>query len=151
MITAYKSHPNSLILGTREVPIEDVSKYGIVQPRNSNYKGEVMEIADVIEKPSPRITPSNLAFAARYIVSSSIFDALERTSPGKGGEIQLTDAISLLLKEGTKGYSVKLTENEKRYDIGNMNSYFEAFVDFALADEKYGYQLRQYLYKKLEL
>ena len=58
--------------------------------------------------------------------------------------------MRLLLKEGTKGYSICLTDKEKRYDIGNMSSYFEAFVDFALADEKYGYQLRQYLYKKME-
>ncbi|MDI9413285.1 MAG: hypothetical protein QM401_06895 [Bacillota bacterium] len=82
---------------------------------------------------------------------STIFDTLERTSPGKGGELQLTDGIRLLLKESTLGYSVKLTDKEKRYDMGNMGSYSEAFVDFVLQDEKYGYQLRQYLHKKLNL
>lgn len=81
----------------------------------------------------------------------NVFDALERTSPGKGGEIQLTDAIRLLLKEGTKGYAINLRKNEKRYDIGNMASFYEAFVDFALADEKYGYKLRQYIINKLNL
>ncbi|MDI9413283.1 MAG: UTP--glucose-1-phosphate uridylyltransferase [Bacillota bacterium] len=150
MINTYADHDNSLILGTREVPLEEVSRYGIVKPKNGTDK-PIVEIDDVVEKPPVKTTPSRLAFAARYILPPTIFDALDRTSPGKGGELQLTDGIRLLLKEGTLGYSVKLTDKEKRYDIGNMGSYFEAFVDFALQDEKYGYQLRQYLHKKLNL
>ncbi len=150
MLNTYADHNNSLILGTREVPLEEVSRYGIVKPKNGTDK-PIVEIDDVVEKPPVKTTPSRLAFAARYILPPTIFDALDRTSPGKGGELQLTDGIRLLLKEGTLGYSVKLTEKEKRYDIGNMGSYFEAFVDFALQDEKYGYQLRQYLHKKLNL
>lgn len=150
MINTYTEHDNSLILGTREVPLEEVSRYGIVKPKNGTDQ-PIVEIDDVVEKPPVKTTPSRLAFAARYILPPTIFDALDRTSPGKGGELQLTDGIRLLLKEGTLGYSVKLTDKEKRYDIGNMGSYFEAFVDFALQDEKYGYQLRQYLHKKLNL
>lgn len=150
MINTYTEHDNSLVLGTREVPLEEVSRYGIVKPKNGTDQ-PIVEIDDVVEKPPVKTTPSRLAFAARYILPPTIFDALDRTSPGKGGELQLTDGIRLLLKEGTLGYSVKLTDKEKRYDIGNMGSYFEAFVDFALQDEKYGYQLRQYLHKKLNL
>lgn len=150
MINTYADHNNSLVLGTREVPLEQVSRYGIVKPKNGTDQ-PIVEIDDVVEKPPVKTTPSRLAFAARYILPPTIFDALDRTSPGKGGELQLTDGIRLLLKEGTLGYSVKLTDKEKRYDIGNMGSYFEAFVDFALQDEKYGYQLRQYLHKKLNL
>ena len=150
MLNTYADHNNSLILGTREVPLEEVSRYGIVKPKNGTDQ-PIVEIDDVVEKPPVKTTPSRLAFAARYILPPTIFDALDRTSPGKGGELQLTDGIRLLLKEGTLGYSVKLTDKEKRYDIGNMGSYFEAFVDFALQDEKYGYQLRQYLHKKLNL
>ena len=150
MLNTYADHNNSLILGTREVPLEQVSRYGIVKPKNGTDQ-PIVEIDDVVEKPPVKTTPSRLAFAARYILPPTIFDALDRTSPGKGGELQLTDGIRLLLKEGTLGYSVKLTDKEKRYDIGNMGSYFEAFVDFALQDEKYGYQLRQYLHKKLNL
>src|SRR5690554_1830573 len=150
MLNTYTDHNNSLILGTREVPLEEVSRYGIVKPKNGTDK-PIVEIDDVVEKPPVKTTPSRLAFAARYILPPTIFDALERTSPGKGGEVQLTDGIRLLLKEGTLGYSVKLTEKEKRYDIGNMVSYFEAFVDFALEDPKYGYQLKQYLFDKLNL
>ncbi len=150
MLNTYADHNNSLILGTREVPLEEVSRYGIVKPKNGTDQ-PIVEIDDVVEKPPAKTAPSRLAFAARYILPPTIFDALDRTSPGKGVELQLTDGIRLLLKEGTLGYSVKLTEKEKRYDIGNMGSYFEAFVDFALQDEKYGYQLRQYLHKKLNL
>lgn len=150
MINTYKDHDNSIVLGTREVPLEEVSRYGIVKPKQSDDQ-LVIEIEDVVEKPPVNTTPSRLAFAARYILPPTIFDALDRTSPGKGGEVQLTDGIRLLLKEGTKGYSVKLTNKEKRYDIGNMGSYFEAFVDFAIQDPKYGYQLKQYLFNKLKL
>ncbi|MGB4140255.1 MAG: sugar phosphate nucleotidyltransferase, partial [Limnochordia bacterium] len=103
------------------------------------------------EKPSPQTAPSTIAFAARYILPPEIFSALERTSPGRGGEVQLTDAIRLLLREGVNGYGVPLADSEKRYDIGNMNSYFQAFVDFALRDEKYGYMLKQYIIRTLNL
>ena len=150
MMCTHNDNPGSIVLGTRSVSLENVSKYGIVKPKGP-VTDKMVEIEDVIEKPSSKTTPSTLAFAARYILPASIFDALDRTIPGKGGEIQLTDGIRLLLKEGTRGYSVSLTANEKRYDIGNMSSYFEAFVDFALNDEKYGYQLKQYLYNKFNI
>jgi UTP--glucose-1-phosphate uridylyltransferase len=99
----------------------------------------------VVEKPSPEEAPSNLAIAARYILSPAIFDALGRQAPGKGGEIQLTDAIRVLIREGGKAYGVRLTGGERRYDIGNFDAYFQAFVEFALADPKYGANLRRHL------
>jgi len=148
MIEQYKE--NSFVIGTRNVPLEAVHRYGIIEPAGEVNDG-VVEIRDLVEKPSPQNAPSTLAVAARYIMPGRIFDALDRTSPGKGGEIQLTDGIRLLLKEGYKGYSVSLTEKEKRYDIGNISSYYEAFIDFALNDEKYGYQLKQYIIKKFNM
>jgi len=150
MIDQYEQHENSFVIGTRYVPLESVHRYGIIEPEGEICDG-VVGIKDLVEKPSPQKAPSNLAIAARYIMPGKLFDALNRTSPGKGGEIQLTDGIRLLLKEGFKGYSVCLTQNEKRYDIGNIQSYYEAFVDFALNDEKYGYQLKQYIIQKLNL
>ena len=81
---------------------------------------------------------------------ADIFDAIARTQPGAGGEIQLTDAIRLLLKEGGKVYGVRLHPNEIRYDVGNFDSYFRAFVEFALADKKCGASLRQYLENLLD-
>jgi UTP--glucose-1-phosphate uridylyltransferase len=79
------------------------------------------------------------------VLSPTIFDAIRHTQPGKDGEIQLTDAIRLLLQNGEKVYGVRLNDNEKRYDIGNFESYFKAFVEFALADEKFGDTLRKSL------
>ncbi len=148
MMEQYKE--NSFVIGTRQVPIETVHRYGIIEPAGE-IKSGVTEIKDLIEKPSPQNAPSTLAVAARYIMPGKLFDAINRTPPGKGGEIQLTDGIRLLLKEGFKGYSVSLTEKEKRYDIGNFQSYYEAFIDFAINDEKYGYQLKQYIINKFNL
>ena len=150
MIDCHEKDRGSFVIGTQTVPLEAVHRYGIISPGDEVADG-VVEIKDLVEKPAPQNAPSTLAIAARYIMPPEIFDALDRTSPGKGGEIQLTDAIRLLLKNGIKGYSVSLTEKEKRYDIGNIQSYFEAFVDFALNDEKYGYSLRQYVIRKFGL
>jgi UTP--glucose-1-phosphate uridylyltransferase len=130
------------VIAFEEVPLEDVSSYGVASPKTA---GDVFELADVIEKPSPEEAPSNLAIAARYILSPAVFDALERQAPGKGGEIQLTDAIRALIREGGKAYGVRLTGGERRYDIGNFDAYFQAFVEFALADPKHGAALRRHL------
>jgi UTP--glucose-1-phosphate uridylyltransferase len=130
------------VIAFEEVPRADVSRYGIAVPRDN---GDIFELADVVEKPSVDKAPSNLAIAARYVFSPIIFDALAQTDFGAGNEIQLTDAIRRLIQEGHKVYGMRLQPHEKRYDIGNFDSYFRAFVEFALADEKYGITLRQHL------
>ncbi len=130
------------VVAFEEVPMSDVHRYGVAQPKD---RGEIFELADVVEKPSREDAPSNLAIAARYVFSPVIFDALENLPPGSGGEIQLTDAIRKVIRDGGKVFGMCLRENEKRYDIGNFESYFRAFVEFALADEKFGPELRQYL------
>jgi UTP--glucose-1-phosphate uridylyltransferase len=85
-----------------------------------------------------------------YVFSPVIFDALSETKPGKGGEIQLTDAIRHLLRSGCKGIGMKLPATERRYDIGNFESYFRTFLEFALADEQHGPMMRQYLQQLLD-
>ncbi len=130
------------VIAFEEVPREDVHKYGIAAPGSD---GDVFPLVDVIEKPTQEEAPSNLAIAARYIFSPAIFDALEQTGFGTGDEIQLTDAVRLLLRNGGTVYGVRLRPGERRYDIGNFPSYFRAFVEFALADEKYGRGLREAL------
>lgn len=142
MTDCFHSKKAEAVIAFEEVPEEDVFQYGIAKPKS---EGEVFEIEDLIEKPSVDSAPSNLAVAARYVLAPSIYDALKRTKPGAGGEIQLTDAIRLLLRDGGKVYGVRLGKNEKRYDIGNFGSYFRAFTEFALADEKFGPELREYL------
>jgi UTP--glucose-1-phosphate uridylyltransferase len=130
------------VVAFEPVPLDEVHNYGVAKPR---YDGDVFEIEDVIEKPSASEAPSNLAIAARYVFAPKIFDAIQRTPPGKGGEIQLTDAIRLLIQEGGKVYGTKLREGERRFDIGNFDSYFRAFVEFALADAKHGQALREFM------
>lgn len=142
MVRAFQDQPADAVVAFERVPMDEVHNYGIAKPKAS---GEVFEIADVIEKPSAAEAPSNLAIAARYVFAPKIFDALKRTKPGKNGEIQLTDAIRLILQNGGKVYGMSLRDNERRYDIGNFDTYFRAFVEFALADEKHGAALREYV------
>jgi len=136
------------VIAFEEVPDDEVSNYGIARPRTN---GDVFEVADLVEKPDRHEAPSNLAIAARYVLSPLIFDALDRTPPGRGGEIQLTDAIRSVLRDGGRVYGVRLHANERRYDIGNFESYFEAFVEFALADAKFGPALRRRLEELLHV
>jgi UTP--glucose-1-phosphate uridylyltransferase len=127
---------------------DDVSQYGIARPASDE---EVFEILDLVEKPSPREAPSNLAIAARYVLSPAIFDALAKTKRDKRGEIQLTDAIRAVIRSGGRAIGVRLRPGERRYDIGNFEAYFEAFVAFALADPKFGPGLRRHLRAVLDV
>ncbi|MCX6550598.1 MAG: UTP--glucose-1-phosphate uridylyltransferase [Acidobacteria bacterium] len=142
MTRCFEEHDAAAVIAFEEVSPKEVSQYGIARPRTS---GDVFEIADLIEKPSPDEAPSNLAIAARYVLSPAVFDALATTTPGKGGEIQLTDAIRAMLRQGGRAYGVRLTGGERRYDIGNFDAYFQAFVEFALADPRHGAALRRHL------
>ena len=105
---------------------------------------------DLIEKPGVSEAPSNLAVAARYVFSPAIFDCLEITPPGKGDEIQLTDAIRALIERGRTVLGVRLRAEERRFDIGNFESYFLAFAEFALADPQCGPVLRNRMEELLD-
>jgi UTP--glucose-1-phosphate uridylyltransferase len=143
MTRCFEERGAAAVIAFEEVPRADVQQYGIAAPRNGG--GDIFEIADLIEKPSPEEAPSNLAIAARYVLSPVIFDALRATPPGKGGEIQLTDAIRTLVRQGAPVYGVRLGAGERRYDIGNFEAYFRAFVEFALADSRFGASLRRHM------
>ncbi|MFH1009265.1 MAG: UTP--glucose-1-phosphate uridylyltransferase [Candidatus Latescibacterota bacterium] len=147
LIASHVRNGSSCTIAVSPVPTDEVHRYGIVKPKGR--MGNDFEIEDIIEKPSEAEAPSQLAVAARYVFNLEIFTALENTAPGAGGELQLTDAIRILLKMGHTVRCVKLNKEETRYDIGNPELYFKAFMDFALADPKYGYLVRQYLQKKL--
>lgn len=147
MIDTFGKESADAIIAFEEVPTHEVKQYGIAKPRGEATGNFVL--ADIIEKPSVQEAPSNLAVAARYVFSPAIFELLATTQPGKGGEIQLTDAIRTLIHRGGKVMGIKLTSSEQRYDIGNFESYYAAFVDFALADPKYGPGLREHLKKVL--
>ncbi len=144
MKQCYQDNKAVAVIAFEEVPEDEVSQYGIAKPKK-NTGQEIFEIEDLIEKPSVQESPSNLAVAARYVLSPSVFEALRKTKPGAGDEIQLTDAIRIMMQNGGKVYGVRLSRGEKRYDIGNFGSYFRAFTEFALADEKFGPELREYV------
>jgi UTP--glucose-1-phosphate uridylyltransferase len=147
MADVFEAKRASCVIAVEEVPPEEVGHYGIVQPEN--HAGDVFRIVNMVEKPAPGDAPSNLAIAGRYIFSPVIFDLIRRVKPDKRGEIQLTDAIQLMCDEGRRVVAVRLAADEKRYDIGNFPSYFESFVEFALADPVYGAEFRRVLERLL--
>jgi UTP--glucose-1-phosphate uridylyltransferase len=143
----FESKRASCVIAVEEVPHLETRHYGIVQPEKG--PGDAFRVIDLIEKPNPDEAPSNLAIAGRYMFSPLIFDMIRRIQPDKRGEIQITDAIRLLCEEGKRVLAVKLAPDEKRYDIGNFPSYFETFVEFALADPMYGEEFRKVLERLL--
>lgn len=146
MKQCFQENEAEAVIAFEEVPADEVFQYGIAKPKK-NSGSDVFEIDDLIEKPAVGQSPSNLAVAARYVLAPSVFEALKETKPGAGDEIQLTDAIRLLIKNGGRVFGVRLRKDEKRYDIGNFGSYFRAFTEFALADEKFGAELQEHLKK----
>lgn len=142
MVKCFREGGADCAVAVEEVPIQSVSQYGVVQAAGD---GDVFPIVDLIEKPAPEEAPSRLAIAARYVFSPAIYEALDKTPVGRGGELQLTDAIRVLLASGGKVMGVRLPPDEERYDIGNFQSYFEAFFDFALSDPQCGPSLERRL------
>ncbi|SHK39350.1 UTP--glucose-1-phosphate uridylyltransferase GalU [Thermocrinis minervae] len=115
------------VIAVFEVPYSEVSKYGIVKVEDPS--AELSRIVDLVEKPNVDEAPSNLAIVGRYVFTPAIFEKLRKTRPGKGGEIQLTDAIKLLLEE-EEVYAFKI--KAKVYDTGTPLGYLQTLVDFAL-------------------
>jgi len=148
MTRCFEENNAAAVIAFEEVPASEVSQYGIARPQSDD---EVFAIADLVEKPAPHEAPSNLAIAARYVLSPAIFDALATTKRGKGGEIQLTDAIRAVIRNGGRAFGVRLRPGERRYDIGNFDAYFEAFVAFALADPRFGAALKRRLMDLLDV
>jgi UTP--glucose-1-phosphate uridylyltransferase len=148
MVELFESKHASCVIAVEEVPMEQTMQYGVVRVDGS--ENGYHRVLNLVEKPRPEAAPSNLAIAGRYIFSPLIFDMLRRVQPDKRGEIQLTDAIQHLCEEGKRVLCLKLAPNEKRYDIGNFPSYFETFVEFALADPVYGPAFRETVERLLE-
>jgi len=142
LMHTHETHNAAATIAFEEVSLEKVSGYGIASP--SGPVGEEFQLDDIIEKPPRETAPSNLAVAARYVLEPEIFSCIRQTRPGAGGELQLTDAIRLLLRDGRPVWGVKLGEDEVRYDIGGFIGYFKAFFDFSLADEDFGEEFRQH-------
>ena len=139
MIDLYKEL-TSPILALEKVPLSEVHKYGVVN--GEKLRDNVYRINGLVEKPSPSHAPSDMAIIGRYILTADIFPVLEDVEPGKGGEIQLTDALAgLLKKRPIYGYLF----TGKRYDAGDKIGYLKATVDFALKNPQVSVQFKEYL------
>lgn len=126
MIEQYERY-NCSIIGVQEVHSDDVDKYGIVD--SSQIEDRLYKVNNLVEKPKKENAPSNMAILGRYIITPRIFEILENTKPGAGGEIQLTDALkSLLNYEAIYAYNFE----GKRYDVGDKLGYLMATVEYAL-------------------
>ncbi|MFQ5975797.1 MAG: UTP--glucose-1-phosphate uridylyltransferase GalU [Candidatus Hydrothermarchaeales archaeon] len=131
----------SSVIAVEKVEREKIRSYGIIKcsPIDNIYKVE-----DLVEKPKPDEAPSNLGIIGRYVLTPQIFDNMKKVSPGVGGEIQLTDALKLLLEE----QDVYATEFEgKRYDIGNKLDWLKSSIEFALQNDEVKGDLLEYLYR----
>jgi len=143
MIDVYNEYKTS-VLGVQKVNEEDVSKYGIVSCKQVDDR--VYKVKDLVEKPDTNNAPSNIAILGRYIITPLIFECLENAQPGKGGEIQLTDALkSLIGQEAMYAYDFI----GKRYDVGNKLGFLEATVEFALKREDLNKEFTKYLREKI--
>jgi UTP--glucose-1-phosphate uridylyltransferase len=141
LIDMYEQY-NCSILGVETVPREKVSRYGILGGKK--ISDHVMEVNEMIEKPAPEEAPSNFAIAARYILTPEIYSAIEETPRGKNNEIQITDALKLLMqREKIIAYKFE----GKRYDIGNKLDYLKATIEFALERDEFSKPLIQFMTK----
>lgn len=139
LIDCYEEYKTS-ILGVQNVPHKDVNKYGIV--KGMHIEDRVYKVKDLIEKPSIEEAPSDIAILGRYIITPQIFNILDNTAPGKGGEIQLTDALKTLIKnEAMYAYNFE----GRRYDVGDKLGFLQATVEFALKREDLKRPFMEYL------
>jgi UTP--glucose-1-phosphate uridylyltransferase len=145
MLEVYRRRERS-VLALKEVGREEISSYGcaVMKPVDDR----LVEITDLVEKPAPEEAPSNLAVMGRYVFGPQIFDILEQTQPGRGGEIQLTDAVKTLAEtETVYGWTFRWG----RFDVGNKLDYLRATVELALERDDLGPPFRKYLEERLKV
>ena len=139
LIDCYNEY-NTSILGVQTVDAKDVDKYGII--KGIHIEGRVHKVRGLVEKPAVEEAPSNIAILGRYIITPQIFKILEETKPGRGGEIQLTDALSKLInEEAIYAYEFEGT----RYDVGDKLGFLKATVEYALRREDLRDEFMEYL------
>jgi UTP--glucose-1-phosphate uridylyltransferase len=143
MLDVYAEH-GGIVLGLIDVGPTEISKYGCVVPaEGADTSADVVPLVDLIEKPKPEDAPSTLAIIGRYVLPPEIFDALRETTPGVGGEIQVTDAIHRLCQAGTPVHGVVF--RGRRYDTGGQLTYVKAVVQLAVRHPDIGADFRAWL------
>lgn len=141
ILDAYEEQGGSVV-AVHAVPREWVKRYGIVDGEASPHNPRLRRLARLVEKPDPATAPSNLAIAGRYVFTAAIFDCIDRTEPGVGGEIQLTDAMNRLAQQEAM---YALTWQARRYDIGDRLEYAKCYFDHAFRRDDIGAEMRDYL------
>ena len=139
MIKVFEKYQGS-VMGVMEVPREKISQFGVIKPQEIE-KG-VYKVVDTVEKPHPDDAPSNLASVGRYVFTPKIFEALEETKPGKGGEIWVADGVKNLCRNETV-YACKLEGTY--WNCGDKREFLKATINFALKNPEFGRDLRKYL------
>ncbi|AWI51636.1 UTP--glucose-1-phosphate uridylyltransferase [Actinobacillus porcitonsillarum] len=142
MLKRFKETGNSQIM-VAPVPMDEVSNYGVVDCGGAEINaGETATINRIVEKPAKEDAPSNLSVVGRYVFSANIWDLLERTPVGVGDEIQLTDAIDMLIEQETvEAFNM----TGRTFDCGDKLGYMEAFVEYSLRHDKFGKQFKEYI------
>lgn len=135
------------VLCAFDIPKEQISAYGVFDVSDTG-DADVKSVHGMVEKPAAEDAPSTYAAAGRYLLDRAIFDALRRIKPGAGGELQLTDAVGLLIEEGHPVHVV--VHRGGRHDLGNPGGFLRAAVDFALDHPDYGPELRTWLAERIE-
>jgi len=130
------------VLCAFDIPREEISAYGVFDVRETG-DDDVKQVVGMVEKPKAEDAPSTFAAAGRYLLDRAIFDAIKRITPGAGGELQITDAIAMLINEGHPVHVV--VHRGGRHDLGNPGGFLRAAVDFALDHPEYGADLRSWL------
>ena len=147
LIEQYEKHRGSII-AVEHVPRDRIEGYGVVKVSDKEIEDEHLHrVEDLIEKPEREEAPSDLGILGRYILTPEIFDCIERTKPGVGNEIQLTDALRILNKEEAV-YAYEF--NGRRYDLGNKMEWLKTTFDVALSREEFRGELLAYIKKKIE-
>jgi UTP--glucose-1-phosphate uridylyltransferase len=143
LLDVYRKYRGT-VLALEQVPMENISSYGCVKANQLSEK--VFEVLDMVEKPKREEAPSNLAIIGRYVLTPDIFPILEKQQPGKGGEIQLTDALRKLLQEEAV-YGCRF--EGVRHDCGDKLGFLKATVDMALKREEFNVEFKAFLEKRL--
>jgi UTP--glucose-1-phosphate uridylyltransferase len=139
LIAAHEKFGASVI-AVMEMPPEEIGNYGVVDPEPVSK--DLVRMKDFIEKPSPDVAPSNLGSIGRYVLTPDVFDSLERTEPGAGGEIQLTDAIAAVARSG-EGYAH--IHRGPRHDAGRPLGYLKALVELGALHPELGEEFAEFL------
>ncbi|QFZ16621.1 UTP--glucose-1-phosphate uridylyltransferase [Saccharothrix syringae] len=146
-MAAVRERFGGTVLCAFDIPREQISAYGVFDVRETG-DDDVKQVVGMVEKPKAEDAPSTFAAAGRYLLDRAIFDALKRITPGAGGELQLTDAIALLINEGHPVHVV--VHRGGRHDLGNPGGFLKAAVDFALEHPDYGAELGEWLRERLD-